>query len=76
MPWYPAGSRLMAGPTSNIDDGWESERRDAEGRISTNAKFPDMKGLSGYLHQKGMRFGIYSSPGPETCGKFTGVTGS
>jgi len=59
----------------NIDDGWESDRRDAEGRISTNAKFPDMKGLSSYLHQKGLRFGIYSSPGPETCGKFLGSLG-
>ena len=59
----------------NIDDGWESAKRHADGRISTNAKFPDMKGLSGYLHQKGLRFGIYSSPGPETCGKFLGSLG-
>ena len=59
----------------NIDDGWESDRRDAAGRISTNAKFPDMPGLSAYLHEKGLRFGIYSSPGSETCGKFLGSLG-
>jgi alpha-galactosidase len=59
----------------NIDDGWESDRRGAAGGISTNAKFPDMPGLSAYLHEKGLRFGIYSSPGPETCGKFLGSLG-
>jgi hypothetical protein len=56
----------------NIDDGWESAQRDASGDIHSNAKFPDMKALSDYLHAKGLRFGIYSSPGPETCGKFLG----
>lgn len=30
-----------------------------------------MPGLSQYIHDKGLRFGIYSSPGPTTCAGFT-----
>lgn len=55
----------------NIDDCWQGER-DARGVIQTNARFPDMKGLAAYVHSKGMRFGLYSSPGPKTCGGYTG----
>jgi len=54
----------------NIDDTWEAGR-DANGNILTNKKFPDMPGLSQYIHSKGLRFGIYSSPGPTTCAGFT-----
>jgi alpha-galactosidase len=50
----------------NIDDCWEGGR-DADGRIQANKKFPDMKALSDYIHGKGLKFGIYSSPGPKTC---------
>ena len=53
----------------NIDDCWEAGR-DAEGRIQSNQKFPDMKALSDYIHAKGLKFGIYSSPGPKTCAGF------
>lgn len=54
----------------NIDDGWESPKRAADGTIVTNEKFPDMKVLGDYLHQNGLKFGIYSSPGPMTCGGY------
>jgi alpha-galactosidase len=50
----------------NIDDAWEGAR-DTNGEITTNAKFPDMKGLVDYIHSKGLKAGIYSSPGPRTC---------
>ena len=56
----------------NIDDGWEAPERNARGEIVTNSKFPDMKGLCDYVHQKGLKVGIYSSPGPQTCGGFLG----
>lgn len=56
----------------NIDDGWEAEQRQADGKITANSKFPDMKGLTGYVHGLGLRMGIYSSPGPRTCGGFLG----
>jgi alpha-galactosidase len=56
----------------NIDDTWEGAHRDAQGRITTNNKFPDMKKLSDYVHGKGLKLGIYSSPGPRTCAGYLG----
>ena len=50
----------------NIDDCWEG-KRDANGEIQTNEKFPDMKALADYVHSQGLKLGIYSSPGPKTC---------
>jgi len=58
----------------NIDDTWEGER-DAQGRIQTNKKFPDMKALADYVHSKGMKLGIYSSPGDKTCAGYLGSLG-
>lgn len=58
----------------NIDDTWEGER-DANGNIQTNSKFPDMKALADFVHSKGLKLGIYSSPGPTTCAKFEGSYG-
>ncbi len=63
----------------NIDDFWQKHRnspdptlggpgRDANGRIVPNPRFPDMKGLCDYIHTLGLKAGIYSSPGPWTCG--------
>jgi alpha-galactosidase len=58
----------------NIDDTWEGDR-DAQGRIQSNSKFPDMKALADYVHSKGLKLGIYSSPGPKTCARFEGSMG-
>ena len=58
----------------NIDDTWEGER-DAAGVIHPNAKFPDMKALADYVHSKGLRLGLYSSPGPKTCAGYVGSYG-
>ena len=55
----------------NIDDTWEAGR-DPQGNILTNEKFPDMKALADYVHSKGLKIGIYSSPGPKTCAGFEG----
>jgi len=55
----------------NIDDTWQGER-DASGVIHANNKFPDMKALSDYVHSKGLKLGIYSSPGPKTCAGYAG----
>jgi alpha-galactosidase len=55
----------------NIDDTWEGQR-DADGVLHSNAKFPDMKALADYVHSKGLKIGIYSSPGPQTCARFEG----
>src|ERR1700674_2228363 len=58
----------------NIDDTWEAGR-DAQGNITTNKKFPDMKALADYVHGKGLKIGIYSSPGPNTCAGYEGSYG-
>lgn len=50
----------------NIDGGWQGER-DKEGRFVPNKKFPDMKALGDSIHKMGLKFGIYSSPGPRDC---------
>ena len=65
----------------NVDDGWEifgdspSPKRKPNGDIITNEKFPDMKSLGDRLHALGLKFGIYSSPGPLTCGGYTASHG-
>jgi alpha-galactosidase len=48
----------------NIDAFWEGPR-DAQGNITSNARFPDMKALADYIHSKGLKFGLYSVPGPS-----------
>ena len=58
----------------NIDDTWEGVR-DAQGKLGSNKKFPDMKALADYVHSKGLKFGIYSSPGPRTCAEYPGSYG-
>jgi alpha-galactosidase len=58
----------------NVDDTWEG-KRDAQGNIQSNSRFPDMKALADYIHSKGLKFGIYSSPGPKTCGGYEGSYG-
>jgi alpha-galactosidase len=51
----------------NIDGGWQGSR-DADGVLRPNSNFPDMKALGDYIHSKGLKFGIYSGPGPKSCG--------
>jgi len=58
----------------NIDDTWEAER-DSSGVLHTNSKFPDMKALADYVHSKGLKIGIYSGPGPKTCGGYVATLG-
>jgi alpha-galactosidase len=55
----------------NIDDGWQGSRL-ADGTITSNSRFPNMKALADYVHARGFKLGIYSSPGPKTCAKFEG----
>ena len=50
----------------HIDGGWEGQR-DAKGVLHPLPTFPDMKALGDYIHSKGLKFGLYSGPGPVTC---------
>jgi alpha-galactosidase len=70
----------------NIDDFWQNHRdskdeslrgkfRDDAGNIIPNARFNDMKGLADYVHGLGLKIGLYSSPGPWTCGGCAGSYG-
>jgi len=70
----------------NIDDFWQNNRdskdqslrgklRDKAGNIVPNSRFGDMKGLAGYVHGLGLKIGLYSSPGPWTCGGCVGSYG-
>jgi alpha-galactosidase len=43
--------------------------------INSNKKFPDMSALSAYVHDKGLKLGIYSSPGTTTCAGYTASYG-
>jgi alpha-galactosidase len=58
----------------NIDDTWQGPR-DAQGNITGNLKFPNLKGLADYIHSKGLKLGLYSSPGPNTCEGYLGSYG-
>ncbi|MFO7369229.1 MAG: NPCBM/NEW2 domain-containing protein [Bacteroidales bacterium] len=70
----------------NIDDFWENHRnskdsslrgklRDEAGYIVPNSRFVDMKPLADYVHNLGLKIGLYSSPGPWTCGGCAGSYG-
>jgi alpha-galactosidase len=58
----------------NIDDGWQGVR-DSHGVLQPNPKFPDMARLAQYVHSKGLKLGIYSSPGPKSCAGLSGSYG-
>jgi alpha-galactosidase len=66
-----------------IDDCWMvkvkskdpeigGETREKNGKIRTNARFPDMKSMTDYIHSKGLKAGLYISPGPSTCAGYEG----
>jgi alpha-galactosidase len=67
----------------NIDDCWAVQpglnnaevggpTRDANGQLLPNKRFPDIKGMVDYIHARGLKAGIYTSPGPKTCAGFEG----
>ena len=68
----------------NIDDCWmvkmgskdaalAAEPRGPDEPIRPNKHFPDMKGLADYVHAKGLKIGLYTSPGPRTCAGYEGT---
>lgn len=60
-----------------IDDGWMTDKRDNEGHIIVDStKFPNgIKVVADYIHNMGLKFGIYSAPGSYTCGGLMGSFG-
>lgn len=57
-----------------IDDTWQA-RRDTDGSIFSNKRFGDITELADYLHERGLKLGIYSSPNLETCSGYAGSYG-
>jgi alpha-galactosidase len=56
----------------NLDDCWQGTRN-ADGEMVPNARFPDMKALADYVHARGLKIGIYTSPGQKTCAGYEGT---
>jgi alpha-galactosidase len=65
----------------NLDDCWMNGR-DSSGKIQVNSsKFPSgMASLADYVHGKGLKLGLYSTPNTKTCagiyGGYAGGVGS
>ncbi|XP_047334217.1 alpha-galactosidase-like [Impatiens glandulifera] len=53
----------------NIDDCWAELNRDSKGNLLPRAStFPSgIKALADYIHSKGLKLGIYSDAGTQTC---------
>ena len=70
----------------SIDDSWQVKPgsddpllggppRDARGNIKANKRFPDMKALTDYIHSRGLKAGIYTTPAKLTCCRHEGAHG-
>ena len=70
----------------NCDDCWAVQPgstdpeiggapRGADGQLLPNKRFPDIKTMVDDIHAKGLKAGIYISPGPKTCAGFEGSWG-
>ena len=55
-----------------VDDCWQAPTRDATGNLQANPdRFPGgIKALADYVHARGLKFGLYSSPGTDTCAMY------
>ena len=56
----------------NIDDGWQGRRGGPHNAIQPNEKFPDMRALTDYIHSRGLKAGIYSTPWKTSYAGFVG----
>ncbi|XP_062324067.1 alpha-N-acetylgalactosaminidase-like [Osmerus eperlanus] len=59
----------------NIDDCWSSHQRDKNGQLQADPKrFPGgIPKLARYLHDRGLKLGIYGDMGTLTCGGYPGT---
>jgi len=52
-----------------IDDLWQTDRDSAGNLQADPQKFPQgIKALAAYVHERGLKLGIYSDAGTKTCG--------
>lgn len=65
-----------------VDDCWMDPNRDWSGKLQASPdRFPSgMKALGDYIHDRGLKFGLYQAPMHQTCaqrsGNYPGSTGS
>ncbi len=71
---FSSGLAARGWNTVIVDDTWQS-RRDADGTIGSNRRFGSIKSLADYVHSKGLKFGLLSSPTPRTPSGFAGSEG-
>lgn len=59
-----------------IDDCWTSMERGKDGRLQADPeRFPEgIAKLAQYVHQRGLKLGIYADLGTHTCGGYPGTT--
>ena len=58
----------------NIDDCWQAQERDTDGNLVPDPmRFPSgIPALAEYVHGLGLKLGIYSDRGYDTCGGYPG----
>jgi len=71
--WYTWFARITADDVRKAADAMIAEPRGPDEPIRPNRHFPDMKGLADYVHAKGLKIGLYTSPGPRTCAGYEGT---
>jgi alpha-galactosidase len=64
-----SGMRDLGYVYVNLDDCWMAPERDANGDLQADpVRFPSgIAALAAAMHARGLKLGIYSSPGPQTC---------
>ena len=66
----------------NVDDCWQAPHRRSNGELTWDKKrFPDgIPALARYVHARGLKFGLYATPGTRGCANiwddYPGKTGS
>jgi len=59
-----------------IDDGWQGGRDNKNNMIADPQKFPSgIKALAKYMHDRGLKLGIYSDAAQLTCAGYTASLG-
>jgi alpha-galactosidase len=56
----------------NIDDCWQGERHPPAYALQPKGNFPDLKALADYVHGRGLKIGIYSTPWKTSYAGFAG----
>jgi alpha-galactosidase len=64
-----SGLRAAGYTFINIDDCWAQTDRAADGTVQVGTNFPGgIQAMADYVHAKGMKLGVYSDRGTQTCG--------